>query len=131
MSDKFIIFDTDHYAGNFEREMVAYISGQVGDCEVGSAQAALAEKEVGLAWFEENIVFHPDEHGCHRPADSEPTPGWWNDGKGGHFRDSEYVSGNKYPCYQSVSMAVAEWPPDDILNMIIQRAKYFAQHRPG
>ncbi|KKK83825.1 hypothetical protein LCGC14_2789530, partial [marine sediment metagenome] len=35
-SDSWIfIIDTDSYAGNFEREMCAYITGRVGECGVG------------------------------------------------------------------------------------------------
>jgi hypothetical protein len=29
------IIDTEQYAGNFEREMCAYCTGILGDCEVG------------------------------------------------------------------------------------------------
>jgi hypothetical protein len=29
------IVDTDSYAGNFERCMCAYMTGQIGECEVG------------------------------------------------------------------------------------------------
>lgn len=36
MSKKYsFIIDTNSYAGNFEREMCAYLTGQVGDCGVG------------------------------------------------------------------------------------------------
>ncbi len=28
------VIDTDTYAGNFEREMCAYVTGQIGECEV-------------------------------------------------------------------------------------------------
>ena len=37
-----IIIDTDTYAGNFERELCAYVTGIVRDCEVG---IEIAEKE--------------------------------------------------------------------------------------
>jgi hypothetical protein len=36
------VVDTDTYAGNFEREMCAYITGQVGECEVGEEIAKAA-----------------------------------------------------------------------------------------
>jgi len=41
---KFII-DTDQYAGNFEREMCAYLTGTVGECGVGDEFAELFSKE--------------------------------------------------------------------------------------
>ena len=45
MKVKHIIIDTEDYAGSFERPMVAYITGQLGDCGVGeeSQLEALAE----------------------------------------------------------------------------------------
>lgn len=77
--------DTDTYAGNFERELCAYITGQIGECKVGQADAELAEKELNeeeLKLFDEIITTHPDDHGCHRPVSIFPTPGFFNDGYG-------------------------------------------------
>ena len=42
INSKMIIIDTDTYAGNFERELCAYVTGIVRDCEVG---IEIAEKE--------------------------------------------------------------------------------------
>lgn len=39
------IVDTAEYAGNFERPMVAYMTGCVGECGVGREAAALAHEE--------------------------------------------------------------------------------------
>lgn len=37
MSSKYILVaDTNQYAGNFERELCAYITGQYGECSVGA-----------------------------------------------------------------------------------------------
>jgi len=38
------IIDTNEYAGNFEREMCAYCTGQIGDCGVGEEEAEKFEK---------------------------------------------------------------------------------------
>lgn len=60
---------TDSYAGNFEREMCAYITGQIGECGVGSIE--LAEEELTpeeFKYFEDNIAQVPDDHGCFRPV---------------------------------------------------------------
>lgn len=83
-SNYFFIIDTEQYAGNFEREMCAYCTGQIGDCGVGEEEAEefrstfpdLEEK------FDEIIDFLPDENGCARPASIYPTPGWFNNGFG-------------------------------------------------
>jgi len=58
------IVDTDQYAGNFERELVAHMTGQIGECEVGEEMVddKIAEK------FVHNILGVVDDHGCHRPA---------------------------------------------------------------
>ena len=85
------IIDTDTYAGDFERELCAYITGQIGECEVGKENAELARQEIPneVARLEELIESVPDEHGCHRPVSIFPTPGWFNHGMGGHFRDGQ------------------------------------------
>ena len=47
-----IIIDTDEYSGNFEREMCAYCTGQVGECEVGEEeQAVFDETGMGLGIY--------------------------------------------------------------------------------
>jgi hypothetical protein len=132
--EKAIIIDTEQYAGNFEREMVAFITAQTGDCGVGKESQALAEEELpeeALEWFESNVMMMADEHGCFRPASIAPTPGWYNDGHGKHYPDSEKAAdlweGKKHPAYQSVEFVVAEWPPENVMNIISSRAKVFCQ----
>ena len=85
------VIDTDTYAGNFEREMCAYVIGQVGECEVGKDNSELAKQEIPdvVARLEELIESVPDEHGCHRPVSIFPTPGWFNHGMGGDFRNGQ------------------------------------------
>ncbi len=41
------VIDTENYAGNFERDMTAYICGIVGDCGVGGDEARIFYKEEG------------------------------------------------------------------------------------
>jgi hypothetical protein len=116
--------DTNEYSGNFEREMVAFITGQVGECGVGEENAALAEKQlpkIVTEWFSENTIFTPDEdNGCSRPAEIVPTPGWSNDGMGKHTKGE-----GKYPAYQSVQMRFEVKPPEYIQELISGRAKVF------
>lgn len=83
------VIDTDSYAGNFEREITAYMTGCVGDCEVGSDQAQIFKEEIREGFFDDLIVWKPDEDGCHRPCIIWDTPGWFNDGMGGHWRDGQ------------------------------------------
>ena len=80
------VVDTEQYAGNFERELCAYVTGHVGECGVGDKQAELYRKETKREPIE-GVIDLPDEHGCHRPCRIWPTPGWFNHGMGGHFRE--------------------------------------------
>lgn len=61
--------ETNCYAGNFEREMCAFVTGQIGDCGVGDKEASKFETEFP-EWdiiFEEKVQQVQDE-GCYRPV---------------------------------------------------------------
>ena len=83
------VIDTEDYAGNFERELCAYCTGQIGDCEAGDEEAEIFRNEEGksIQKFADIIEQVPDEHGCARPCEIFPTPGWFNGGMGGHFKE--------------------------------------------
>lgn len=85
-----LIVDTDTYSGNFERQLTAYLTGQLGECGVGKEMAKLFEEEAKTnkppVDFAEVVVSAPDDHGCSRPCTIYPTPGWYNDGVGNHFQ---------------------------------------------
>ena len=85
------VIDTESYAGNFEREMCAYVTGVLGECGVGEEMVELYTEETGEdeSRFYELLEQRPDEHGCHRPCYIWPTPGWFNHGHGGHFREGQ------------------------------------------
>ena len=85
------VIDTNRYAGNFERQMCAYVTGRIGECGVGKEYAELARQEIPdvVAKLEELIEGVPDEHGCNRPVSIFPKPGWFNPGVEGHFRDGQ------------------------------------------
>lgn len=88
----YFVIDTDTYAGNFERQTCAYITGQVGDCGVGEDIAEKAEPNIPqkiLDIFNENIIQEPDEYGSHRPCKIYTTPGFYNNGMGFVFVDGE------------------------------------------
>jgi len=91
--DKYIlILDTDKYAGNFERDLTAYATGHVGECEVGDDQAELFN-EAGVSQeiideLEDKILSIPDEHGCSRPCEIQTTPSWVDDGMGTQYKQS-------------------------------------------
>lgn len=71
------VIDTDQYAGNFERDMCAWITGRIGECEVGREFAELASKELSKEtdrWFDMNSIRLCDD-GCWRPCSTFRTPG--------------------------------------------------------
>ena len=59
-----VIVRTDSYAGNFERELCAHLTGTVGECYVGMKYVDSAVSEL----FYEDVEQKPDEHGTHRPV---------------------------------------------------------------
>ena len=91
------IVDTEQYAGNFARELCGYMTGRVGECEVGDAEAKIFNREMGTAEDAldddqhpfQFVVEEPDEHGCLRPSTSWDTPGWFNHGMGNVFRNGQ------------------------------------------
>lgn len=140
VTDSLLIFviDTDEYAGNFERQMTAYITGCVGACGVGEDIAEDALKELGHTssdWADGIIIQVPDDHGCWRPCSIFPTPGWVNDGKGGHFRKGEKDLETEYPCYNSVGIYLGEQLDENLLTLLMDRAKkynsYIAEKAKG
>ncbi|MCH9836146.1 hypothetical protein K0U83_10820 [bacterium] len=94
------VIDTDHYAGDFERETCAAATGRVGECGVGvavadAARADLSTSEDGrrfLRWCEDHVRDVADDNGCARPCSAYPTPGWMDDGHGNAYRVEEKAS---------------------------------------
>ena len=83
------VIDTDLYAGNFEREMCAYLTGRVGDCGVGDEMADLFKQDFNDDTLFENVVNVPDDAGCHRPATI-----WPSDKYGSDFQGNNYLLAN-------------------------------------
>jgi hypothetical protein len=78
------VIDTDQYAGSFERELCAHITGHVGECGVGEDFV-----EDGVAELFNNVVEVPDEHGCRRPCAIYPNPKYKNNGMGFAYQDGQ------------------------------------------
>ena len=128
-----IIIDTENHAGNFEREICAYITGQFGECHVGEDIAEMSEENIKhFDWFKEHVLHKQDEDDeyMHRPASVSPTPGFYNNGRGGIFRNEDESGGTrKCPAYLSVEIYLNEYPPENVLNEFIDRAKVFCNDR--
>ena len=100
------VIDTADYAGNFERELCAYITGHVGECEVGADAAAKFKVATKLKPLS-GVIFEQDDHGCSRPVSIYPTPGWFNNGVGGYFKDTPANQAKALKAYQTY--AKREW----------------------
>lgn len=65
MTAKFaVLIKTNKYAGNFEREMCAHLTGHVGECEVGEEYV---DDDIATI-FESVIGNEADDNGCYRPV---------------------------------------------------------------
>lgn len=64
MKEYVIIVRTDSYAGNFERELCAHLTGIVGDCEVGDDYVDENIESI----FEDVVKSVPDDNGTRRPV---------------------------------------------------------------
>lgn len=89
------VVDTDQYAGNFGREMGAYLTGRVWKyfSDVAMTLANLYKQETGDLRARQFVAIlgRHESDGEHWPnyTDSWETPGWFNNGVGGHFRDGQ------------------------------------------
>lgn len=90
MSTNFSLFDcdllvihTNFYAGNFERQMAAFITGEVGECEVGKEYF---NSDYDYSMFKGIVKHIPDDHFVFRPVTIYPNPAYRNNGLGYHYR---------------------------------------------
>lgn len=126
------IIDTNEYAGNFERELVAYITGAVGECGVGDDYAEMFQEDVDPAMQTQfsNTIAQVDfeDDGCLRPAMIWETPGRLNNGVGVCYDDTpqnRLDNGGCWPAYESVAAAFDERPTPAMIELMKQRAQQF------
>jgi len=138
------VIDTDSYAGNFERELCAYVTGHCD--EYGGHRSgrykALYEEELPHNPFQHLIDYRVDDHGDDQinraPMSLAPTPGYGNDGHGNHKKLS-FGESAKHPAYQSVAIFLRRKPTYDELRVLVLRANTFPalpkekpwDHRPA
>lgn len=115
------VVDTEQYAGNFERPLCAYMTGRIGDCGVGKTEQKIFDYEMGVGEDDLDDEKHPfqfvidraDEHGCNRPVSIWPTPGWFNDGMGGHFKDGQEAEAQAHHAKECLKYAKEKVHPQD------------------
>lgn len=99
------IIDTDSYAGNFEREMCAHITGCVGDCGVGEE---FAEAEISKLF--PNVQNVPDDNGCYRPTSCWPVA---------------IKEGQRHPDCNAVAIFFDTKPTDEQIKLMKERSLTF------
>lgn len=128
------VVDTNQYAGNFEREMAAYMTGKYGDCGVGDREADIFNQEIGINPDDEdnhpfkNIIRVPDgEHGCNRPVTLVATPGLRNNGQG-VVTKGDPKECKMYPAYYSIGIYFEDIPISEQKEIMMKRAEKFANY---
>lgn len=155
ISDKIYIFvvDTDEYAGSFERDLCTYCTGIVpqyaADYFEDIAVQFKKEYPEWVDYFDKKIaeiVLEEEREAV--PASIFPTPGYFNDGLGHVYKESEkgsdYIIENynkifnklrpaipntgpgEYPAYNSVAIYFSDELSDEAKEFLIKRAKKFA-----
>ena len=122
-----LVIDTDTYAGNIEREMLAACTGIACEFSTGEADTlAAAYDGPDLGDLVSSIVWDPGDDGIARtPVAIYPTPGWTNTGGGEHVRVSESQP-FEWPAYMSVRIPLSREPSINVLDGIKRRALAFA-----
>lgn len=122
------VVDTNRYSGNFEREMCAYMTGQVGECGVGEEAAEKFREDMGglppddetYAWLEQRA----DDHGTLRPASIWTTPGWYGS-RDGTYAEGDPMLEGRHPAYLSVAIFMSRKPTDEEITFLKDRAQKF------
>lgn len=119
------VIDTEDYAGNFEREMCAYMTGCIGQCGVGEEYAEVFRRETGLEEVEGVIDTRQNDDDCFRPCLIMETPGWATLPNGTHFRLGNEQKTRCPPAYLSVGIWFEDKPDDETIDFLRKRAVAF------
>lgn len=118
------IIDTEDYAGNFERDLCAWMTGMTGECGVGKTFARDVPVTVS-SLFEDILDHRPDDHGIRRPCSIWPTPGWVQDGNGNEYRIRIGSKKKTYPAHMSVAIFFDQRPTTMMRRVLLERARTF------
>jgi len=131
------VVDTDHHAGNFERELCAYVTGQVGDYEpntmVSDEFDKFCDELPGQDPFRDLVKLTKMSTGTHEPCMIWPTPGFVSDGSGRVYPTEEAPAFEQcyqdrhWPVYQSVAIFLEEMPPRKLVDLMVKRSKAFCK----
>lgn len=126
-----LVVDTDAYAGNFERQLVAYCTGMADPSGVGESEAAAFRASMPVEvrdHFAAIMSTRPGDNDHPHYARILPTTGRLND-KGRHFDANELTPELRkaFPmAYESVGVFFDEIPSRELLDILLMRAEEFA-----
>lgn len=109
------IIDTDKYAGNFERDMCAFLTGEIGECGVGDEYVDEAldaiEKEFG-----DRAIFGDYVEQRTNGDDNSPC-----------YRSCQMTESKDGELYNSVEIYFSKYPEDNMISFMKKRAFEFAK----
>jgi len=123
-----LVIDTNKYAGNFERELLAACTGVLGEYPTAGAEEMVKSYDgPNLDDLVSSIVNDPGDDGIARErATIYPTPGWSQGPRGGEPYRVTAARPFKHPAYLSVRIPVERVPTKDVLDGIKRRALAWA-----
>lgn len=139
------VIDTNYYAGNFAERLIAYCTGLYDE------ESGVGEEEAESFEHSEDISFCSvlQLSSMHNPGFKygaiRPTPGYFNNGLGKHYRDDEEMLAKqefremrekykkspidkpleKFPAYGSVIFYMSRFPTEEEVRIIKKRSKEF------
>lgn len=132
-----VVIETDQYAGRFERELTAYCTGFVGECEAGRELSDLFYRDFDISDDEDFcadeknpfrgfIGDRQDDTGTWRPCSvwMNPRYGCKSDGTYSLLNEENYSEYN-FPAFFAVAIYFEVKPDKSLLDIITDRAKKF------
>lgn len=123
------VVDTDSYAGNFQRELCAYVIGARNDPSERDPYLKLFDRDcrLPLGDLSDARLVDPGDDDVHlAPCDLAATPGWASDGRGKVRRSTPDKNRRyKHPAYNSVSIFLQRKPTEEELGELLKRSLEF------
>jgi hypothetical protein len=134
-----VVIETDQYAGMFERQLCAYVTGVVGECEVGRDMSNLYYRDMDIEDDEssgksadQQSIFYgfigdkQDDDGTWRPCSIWPNPRYGVDADGKHaLLDDDNFEQYNYPANLGVAIFFNVEPTPEQRKIVSERANKF------
>lgn len=140
LTEYLLVIDTDSYAGNFERQLCAFATGEIGECQVGDEEQDLFFEAAAEAGYSLGFPADDDDNLALRQGDwtldysgFEPPFGDLITQKSddGCYRPVNIRQSPDLSSYNSVEIYFAELPCDEDFAFIKQRIYEFPKYWAG